>query len=214
MAIERLDSPLSDTMDNALKQVNIVIATSANVAHLAQSLAQQTTAARWIAIGPKTANTLKKLGITARYSDAHHHSESALRLPELQHVKACNILILKGEGGRPLLSDTLKVRGANVSELIAYRRGLFTPTNAERQTALKQGDIFTATSVEMLENIVQITAITERPTLLQKTLLVGGQRIAAAAATLGFTAAPIIAASPADPDMLAALLAHTDTPNP
>ncbi len=51
-------------------------------------------------------------------------TEGLLALPVLQPeaIVDRNVLILKGKGGRPLLADTLRARGANVAELSLYWR--------------------------------------------------------------------------------------------
>ena len=50
------------------------------------------------------------------------NSEGILDLPLLQDIKEQHILILKGEGGRTLLANTLQKRGAQLIELCVYKR--------------------------------------------------------------------------------------------
>ena len=75
----------------------------------------------YIAVGPSTADALARMDIKAELPDGYH-SEGLLKLAALQHGNQRQALIFKGEGGRPLLPQTLKKRGFEVTELGLYRR--------------------------------------------------------------------------------------------
>jgi uroporphyrinogen-III synthase len=49
-------------------------------------------------------------------------SEALLALPPLQNVQGWKIAIFRGDGGRELLGDTLKARGAEVEYVACYQR--------------------------------------------------------------------------------------------
>lgn len=49
-------------------------------------------------------------------------SEALLALPQLQNVSGWRVAIFRGDGGRELLGDTLKARGAVVEYATCYRR--------------------------------------------------------------------------------------------
>src|SRR5690606_18479787 len=76
----------------------------------------------WLAVGKGTANQLAQAGIRALVPDDGHDSEALLRLPRLQEVAGQRVLILRGQGGRELLSETLRERGARVDYAELYRR--------------------------------------------------------------------------------------------
>ncbi len=108
-----------------------------------------------------------------------------MALPELQQVEGQRILILRGEGGRARLGDVLRERGAEVTYAEVYRRqrpeagGL--PTPDWRQIAAA-----TATSGEILENLLALIPDQARHWLQQRPLVVVSERIAEQAKALGF----------------------------
>jgi len=64
-------------------------------------------------VGQGSAKALRELGIAEVIAPAERFdSEGLLALPELQHVAGWRVLILRGDGGRELLGDTLRARGA------------------------------------------------------------------------------------------------------
>lgn len=74
------------------------------------------------AVGESTALALKKAGLAAERPGGDMSSEGLLALDGLMTVQGQKILIVKGEGGRTMLEDTLQARGAEVSSLRCYRR--------------------------------------------------------------------------------------------
>jgi len=78
---------------------------------------------RIAAVGQGSANKLheyKVRDVIAPQGKAD--SESLLALPALQDVQGMNVMIFRGDGGRELLGDTLKARGAIVEYAECYRR--------------------------------------------------------------------------------------------
>jgi uroporphyrinogen-III synthase len=113
-------------------------------------------------------------------------SEGLLALPELQAVMGKRILILRGNGGRELLGDTLRERGATVEYAEVYRRDPPQPDDAETGW-LEKSDLITVTSGEALHNLFEFTAAAHRPALLGKPLITISERVAQQAGELGFT---------------------------
>lgn len=78
---------------------------------------------RFAAIGPMTAAELAKFGVTDTLTpQGRFDSESLLALPEMQAVTNKKVMIFRGSGGREVLADTLKARGALVDFAECYRR--------------------------------------------------------------------------------------------
>ncbi|MGR9053083.1 MAG: uroporphyrinogen-III synthase, partial [Gammaproteobacteria bacterium] len=77
---------------------------------------------RIAAVGRATADALVALGLKVCVPDTGNDSESLLAMSEFENVSGQSILIIRGEGGRETLADTLRERGAKVEYLEVYRR--------------------------------------------------------------------------------------------
>lgn len=114
-------------------------------------------------------------------------SERLLEMPQLQAVEGQRVLILRGDGGRELLGDTLAARGARVDYVACYRRARPQTDPAPLLQAWAQDGVH-ATVVTSSEGLRNLFAILGKPgaSLLQHTpLLVPHPRIAAVAGELG-----------------------------
>ena len=91
-------------------------------------------------------------------------SEALLALPGLQDVAGKRILIVRGEGGRELLAETLGARGARTEYLECYRRVLPRADIAPLISAWDRGEVdaVTASSSEGLDNLVALLGATRR----------------------------------------------------
>ena len=142
---------------------------------------------RLAAVGKATARALEeRLAAPDLVPQAGFDSEALLALPELQQVAGQAVLILRGEGGRPLLGDTLTQRGAEVVYAELYRRDC---PQADVSSLLASWDriqVVIATSEELLENLLQLFGEAGRSALLGKTLLVISPRLATFAREQGF----------------------------
>ncbi len=78
---------------------------------------------QFAAIGPTTAKALAEFGISNVLSPKDRFdSESLLALPELQAMNGKKVMIFRGVGGREILAETLKARGAQVTFAECYQR--------------------------------------------------------------------------------------------
>lgn len=135
-----------------------------------------------------------------------YDSEALLALPELRRVSGQRILILRGEGGRELLAETLRQRGAMVDYLEVYRRECPIPGDADPMEWLEKTDIITITSSEALQNLINLTAAAQRSQLLTRPLVVVSARTAALAKQLGFRHPALVTQRAGDEAILQALL--------
>lgn len=132
--------------------------------------------------------------------ESGYDSESLLAMPELHELAGKKILILKGEGGRQLLADTLADRGADVSYANLYRRQL--PAEASQQLIDIQAqdniDVVVFTSGEAIHNLLSLLDETSKTWLCQKTWLVIHPRLAEIARQLVCDNEIIISDGPGD----------------
>ena len=158
------------------------------------------------AIGKQTAAALNKYGLSPTIvPEQGFASEDLLALPELNNLTGQHFLIVRGTTGRELLAETLSARGARVSYADVYtRRPTGSATELKQIHATSELDIICITSSEILRNLVQL--LEPEVWIYEYPLVVGSERIAAYAQQLGFNHQIIVATSPADHDMLAALI--------
>lgn len=168
---------------------------------------------RFAAIGPSTAAELTKFGVMATLTpEERFDSESLLALPEMQAVTNNNIMIFRGVGGREVLADTLKARGASVDFAECYRR-INPQSNADVLSSLWQNaqlDAVIVTSSEAMRYLLDITDHGNASWIRAVTLCVNHARIAELPQQLGLKTA--IADAPGDEAMLQCLikaLTHT-----
>jgi uroporphyrinogen-III synthase len=158
------------------------------------------------AVGAATAKALAEAGRPPDLMPSEgYDSESLLALPPLADMRGRRVLIVRGDGGRPLLGDTLAARGAKVAYAEVYRRAL---PRADAASLLIRWDadvqLVTATSGEVLDNLCTLLGEEGRERLLATPLAVVSERTAAAARALGFPRVEI-AERATDEDLLAAL---------
>jgi uroporphyrinogen-III synthase len=109
----------------------------------------------YFAIGRTTALALHKVSNRqVRYPLDREISEVLLQLPELQNIAGKKALILRGNGGRELLGDTLRERGA-VTFCECYQRSARHYDGAEEAMRWQSRGVSTLviTSGEMLQQL-------------------------------------------------------------
>lgn len=144
--------------------------------------------ARLAAVGRATANALAAAGHPATLVPASgFDSEGLLALPELQQMNGKRVLIVRGDGGRTLLAQSLTARGALVRYAEVYRRMLPTvDATALLPAWRREVDLLTATSDEVLTNLMTLVGSAGRDWLLATPLVVISDRGASFAMQQGF----------------------------
>jgi uroporphyrinogen-III synthase len=186
------------------------IFTSANAVESALEQCPAPLAARHAAVGRATARKLEQHGVKVDACPESANSEGLLEQQEFAALGGRGVLLVKGSGGRELLRDALRARGAGVLELEVYRRSVTAPTPAaaaQLHAALTSAGplVVVATSTEVLQSLLEHVASVDAARLRSRMLLVPGPRVAATAVHLGWTGPVVTAATAEDEAMLAAL---------
>lgn len=160
----------------------------------------------WYAVGDSTAQALLGRGIHAETPGRDMTSEGLLRLPGLSDLRDQRVLLVKGEGGRNLLAETLTRRGARVDALRCYRRG---PPEWSTATLLETLEkhrigVLLVSSGEGLANLLALPGLAESSKLETMTLVLPSARVAEAAAEAGLRHC-VVAENASDQAMFEAL---------
>ena len=136
-------------------------------------------------VGQGSAKALREMGITNVIAPVERFdSEGLLALPELQNVAGWRVLILRGDGGRELLGDTLRARGATVEYAACYRRSK--PQQDAAMLLDAAPDALTVTSSEALGYLWQMLDDAQRDRVCAIPLFVPHKRIAELAQQQGW----------------------------
>ena len=162
-----------------------------------------------IAVGEGTSHALQARGFSTVNCPAkgQFNSEGVLALPSLQSISGKQIVIFKGEGGRELLADSLRARGAFPIEINVYRRVL---PNIDvdailSSTVRNNVSAVIVTSADSLKNLLILVGEQHRLWLLSRRLIVSGERLAQLAKEWGFVSSPLIADNASDRSIIMAL---------
>ena len=144
--------------------------------------------ARLAAVGKATAAAIREAGLSpALVPDTGFDSEALLELPGLQQVQGWRVLIVRGDGGRPVLAQTLSARGAEVVFAEVYRRAVPRADAAELLPDWQERlDYVTTTSDAVLTNLVEMLPASALPWLLGLPVAVLSERNAESALKMGF----------------------------
>jgi uroporphyrinogen-III synthase len=191
------------------KRADILIFVSANAVQYAFPLLpeQLPLDVEIAAVGGATAQALRQAGLDPTLVPERMDSEGLLALPQLRTVPGKSVYVLRGDGGRELLGDTLRERGAEVHQVEVYRRQI--PQHPAGVANLLRHwsqlvQVVTASSNAILDNLFTLLG-EEGAALLRSTpLVVVSQRMAAHAVDRGCEAV-YVANSARDADVLSAL---------
>jgi len=195
LAIEALaETPQQRTTMLELDRYAAVVVVSKPAARLGLELLrrywpQAPAGQAWFSVGGATGAILADYGLDVSWPDGGDDSEALLALPRLTKATSAphpKVLILRGEGGRELIADTLRARGVQVDSLELYRRQLpayppGTLLNTLRSERLNAVVVSSGQGLQSLRNL----AGADWDELLALPLFVPSPRVAEMAAQLG-----------------------------
>ena len=164
------------------------------------------------AVGTATAHALEAKGLEPTLVPQRMDSEGLLQLPALQSVRGKSVFILRGNGGRELLSETLRERGAEVRQVEVYRRQVPQRAGAAANLVRNWSQLaqaVTATSNMILDSLFDLLGEAGAQLLCTTPLVVVSQRMAEHALKRGCENV-YVAASATDADLLATLCEIND----
>ncbi len=205
------DSALRE-QTSRLKQTDLAIFISPNAVRYGMEAIRASgdmpASMRIASVGQGSANALRELGIEHIIAPTERFdSESLLALPELQNVAGKRVMIFRGDGGRELLGDTLKARGAQVEYVTCYLRSK--PDVDVRALLAALPHAITVTSSEALDHLLGRLDEAQRRAVYGLTLFVPHNRIAEAAKKLGWQ--QVIVTASGDDGMMSGLIAWANT---
>ncbi|MBL8467511.1 uroporphyrinogen-III synthase [Methyloversatilis discipulorum] len=167
-------------------------------------------------VGEQSAQALRARGIARVLvpQQGRFDSEALLALPELSAAALAGrrVLIFRGDGGRELLGDTLRARGATVEHIACYRR--VPPRDCAPLCEAVRSDALhalTITSSESLRNLLALPGLDCADALRALPLFAPHARIAEQAREQGF--ARVIETDPADAGLMAGLTDYFSSPS-
>lgn len=161
------------------------------------------------AIGAGTRRELERFGVTGVIApDAGADSEALLAaMPDMAGQR---VLIVRGEGGRGVLGDSLAARGATVDYAECYRRARPTTDAAPLLKQWKSGavDAVTVSSAEGLDNFLSLIGADGQALLAKTPLFVPHPRVASHAHSRA--GSEVVVAGSGDDELVERLVAYFD----
>lgn len=167
---------------------------------------------RVAALGKSSERELARNGICDVISPPlRFDSEALLELPELIDVRGKRVIIFRGDGGREVLGDTLKSRGASIEYVSCYRRTRpqLDPAPLLKLWEVGQLDAVTLTSSEGLRNFHDMIGRLGQAWLKKTPAFVPHVRIAEQAQALGLSI--VVATEPGDDGLMSGLVQYFDS---
>ena len=214
LAIEPIaDTALLESIAHRLSDYVACIFISANAVRLAwpvlgqEGWPQNTMAA---CIGPGTAAALRERGVTRIVMPESRYDSEGLLAEEVFARQCCDgqaFALIRGEGGRDLLAQSLRARGARVDEVAVYRRTRHPDALSRLQGWIaKGGGVMLISSSESLQQVLSVAPGPLQQALKQQPVLVPHPRIAEVARQSGFDNVTVTAGG--DDGMLEALRSY------
>lgn len=115
-------TPSNTQLTPLINADKIIFISQDAVSALAQLKPNVNTKAQFYAVGQQTADKIYELFGVRAAVPKQFDSEGLLALKSLSEVDGCNIVLVKGQNGRPDIAKVLKARGAFLNSCVVYKR--------------------------------------------------------------------------------------------
>jgi uroporphyrinogen III methyltransferase/synthase len=168
------------------------------------------------AVGPSTADHLTKVGLKVDLVPAESRAEAVVQaLIDAGPLKGKRVMLPRSDIGREVIGDELRKRGAEVSEVVAYRT---VAVDFEREGAPdvyrmlleRQIDVVTFTSPSAVKNFVELLGAEPAADLLRPTVVASIGPVTAEAATQREIQSTIVPNEYTIPALVRAIVKHYD----
>lgn len=159
-------------------------------------------------IGNATEKAILATGLTVDLiPENHFNTEGLLATQAMQHIKHKHCLIIRGQGGREALANSLSKRGAIVDYMEVYKRVIPIMDSCHVHDMLRQQtlDVITITSGDALKNLIIMIGTELKNQLLAIPLIVISNRIKQLAEKSGFKKI-LVTESPSDAAIIKTVL--------
>lgn len=217
LAIEEPTNPAAARiLVSQLDDFDIAIFVSTNAAEKGMALIHERgtlpKALQLAAVGRRTAQTLQHCaGRVDIQAPPPYNSEALLTVLDPTSVHGKQIVIFRGEGGRELLGESLRQRGATVRYAEIYRRVKADGGLADTLASAGEIDLVVVTSQEGLRKLLEMAEdIQRRDWLMNRQLVVISHRVAELAMALGFHHPPMVAEQATDEALVETMVTWRD----
>ncbi len=221
LAIEALpESPALAQIADNLAAYRAVIFISANAVRIAWPTLTRNAKLVWpsdvaaATVGPGTTRELEARGVSHVVTPARRFDSEGLLSEPFFAENLCRdqrFALIRGEGGRDLLAQTLRARGAHIDEIAVYQRGLHPLAFHQLRSWVNEDPtpaMLLISSSESLERTMLAASDDLATTLRAIPVLVPHPRIAESARRLGFER--VVVSEGGDEGMLAYLQTYNE----
>jgi uroporphyrinogen III methyltransferase/synthase len=169
------------------------------------------------AVGPATAERLRELGLKVDLVPAEYRAEAIVEgLAGSRDVTGLRVLLPRADIGREVVADELRRRGAEVTEVVAYRTVIVDPEregepDIYRMLLDRRIDVVTFTSASAVRNLVRVLGAEPAADLLQTTVVACIGPVTAEAAAQYNIQSTIVPAEYTVPALVEAIVEHFKT---
>lgn len=213
----RIEARDDDATRRALREAlraDAVVFTSPAAVRAAAALRplRARTGQAWLAVGAGTAAALRRAGIGQVQAPTRMDSEGLLGLPALRDVRGKAIALVTAPGGRGVIAEALRRRGARLLRADVYARVPVVPAAATiaRLRGLRSPPLLALSSGEALLDVLAVLPSEAAARLRTARVLAASERLAALAREHGFR--DIAVAADARPRSLLAVAARPAVP--